>query len=66
MRVRQGKVERVPVQLGIRDEGAEKVEIKSGVQVGDTLLLGAAQGISAGTIVKVSAPPSDKAPGSGR
>jgi multidrug efflux pump subunit AcrA (membrane-fusion protein) len=66
MRVRQGKVERVPVQLGIRDEGAEKVEIKSGVQAGDTLLLGAAQGISAGTIVKVSAPPSDKAPGSGR
>jgi RND family efflux transporter MFP subunit len=62
MRVRQGKVERVPVQLGIRDEGAEKVEIKSGVQAGDTLLLGAAQGISAGTVVKVSAPPSDKAP----
>jgi RND family efflux transporter MFP subunit len=62
MRVRQGKVERVPVQLGIRDEGAERVEIKSGVQAGDTLLLGAAQGISAGTVVKVSAPPSDKPP----
>ena len=59
MRVRQSKVERVPVELGLRDEGAEKVEIKSGVQAGDTLLLGAAQGISAGTIVRVSVP-SDK------
>lgn len=63
LRIRQGKVERVPVQLGLKDEGAERVEITSGVQAGDTLLLGAAQGISAGTIVKVSTP-SDKAPGS--
>jgi membrane fusion protein (multidrug efflux system) len=59
MRVKEGRVQRVPVELGLRDEGAEKIEIKSGVQAGDTLLLGAAQGISAGTIVKVSAP-SDK------
>jgi RND family efflux transporter MFP subunit len=59
MRVRQSKVERVPVELGLRDEGAEKIEIKSGVQAGDTLLLGAAQGISVGTTVRVSVP-SDK------
>jgi membrane fusion protein, multidrug efflux system len=63
MRVRQGRVERVPVELGLQDEGAERIEIRAGVQAGDTLLLGAAQGISAGTIVKVSVP-SDKAPGS--
>ena len=63
MRIRQGRVERVLVQLGLKDEGAERVEITSGVQAGDTLLLGAAQGISAGTVVKVSAP-ADKAPGS--
>ena len=62
MRIKQGKVERVPVQLGLRDDGAEKILITSGVQAGDTLLLGAAQGISAGTVVKVSTPPSDKAP----
>lgn len=62
MRIRQGKVERVPVQLGLRDEGAERVEITSGVQAGDTLLIGAAQGISSGTVVKVSAP-ADRAPG---
>jgi len=62
MRIKQGKVERVPVQLGLRDDGAEKIQITSGVQAGDTLLLGAAQGISSGTVVKVSTPPSDKAP----
>jgi len=59
-RIKGGKVERVPVQLGLRDEGAERIEIASGVQVGDTLLLGAAQGITTGTIVKVSSP-SDRA-----
>ncbi|MDO8501854.1 MAG: efflux RND transporter periplasmic adaptor subunit [Gemmatimonadaceae bacterium] len=61
-RIKGGKVERVPVQLGLKDEGSEKIEIRSGVQAGDTLLLGAAQGITPGTIVKVSAP-SDKAQG---
>ncbi|HZK77973.1 MAG TPA: efflux RND transporter periplasmic adaptor subunit [Gemmatimonadaceae bacterium] len=59
-RIKGGKVQRVPVQLGLRDEGSEKIEIVSGVQAGDTLLLGAAQGITPGTIVKVSVP-SDKA-----
>jgi membrane fusion protein (multidrug efflux system) len=62
LRIRQGRVERVLVQLGLRDEGAERIEITSGVQPGDTLLLGAAQGISPGTAVKVSAP-ADKAAG---
>lgn len=60
-RVKGGRVERVPVQLGIRDEGAERIEIQSGVQVGDTLLLGAAQGITPGTVVRVSTP-ADRAP----
>ncbi|HEX6573818.1 MAG TPA: efflux RND transporter periplasmic adaptor subunit [Gemmatimonadaceae bacterium] len=59
-RVKAGKVERVPVTLGLRDDASERIEITSGVQVGDTLLLGAAQGISPGTIVRVSSP-SDKA-----
>lgn len=60
LRVKSGKVERVTVQLGLRDESSERVEIQSGVQAGDTLLLGAAQGITPGTVVKVSTP-SDKA-----
>ena len=59
-RIKGGKVQRVPVQLGLKDEGTERVEIVSGVAAGDTLLLGAAQGITPGTIIKVSAP-SDKA-----
>ena len=63
-RVKAGKVERVPVTVGLRDDANEKIEIKSGVQVGDTLLLGAAQGITPGTIVKVS-PLSDKPVSSG-
>jgi hypothetical protein len=37
------------------DEGTERVEITSGVVAGDTLLVGAAQGITPGTPVKVSA-----------
>jgi len=63
-RVKTGKVERIPVQLGIRDEGSERIEIQSGVQIGDTLLVGAAQGITPGTIVRVSTP-SDRAPPTG-
>jgi RND family efflux transporter MFP subunit len=59
-RIKGGKVERVPVQLGLRDDAAERIEIASGVQAGDTLLVGAAQGITPGTIVKVSSL-SDKA-----
>ncbi|HEU4878080.1 MAG TPA: efflux RND transporter periplasmic adaptor subunit [Gemmatimonadaceae bacterium] len=59
-RIKGGKVERVPVQLGLRDDAAERIEIASGVQAGDTLLVGAAQGITPGTIVRVSSP-SDKA-----
>ncbi|HVF38447.1 MAG TPA: efflux RND transporter periplasmic adaptor subunit [Gemmatimonadaceae bacterium] len=61
LRVKQSKVEKLQVQLGIRDDGAERIEILSGVQAGDTLLIGAAQGITPGTVVKVSAP-ADKAP----
>ena len=55
-RVKAGKVERVTVQLGLRDEGTERIEIISGVALGDTLLIGAAQGITPGTLVRVSTP----------
>jgi RND family efflux transporter MFP subunit len=56
MRVKNGKVEKAEVVLGIRDMSTETVEIRSGVIPGDTVLLGAARGISAGTKVKVSMP----------
>jgi membrane fusion protein, multidrug efflux system len=57
MRVRQGKVEKVQVQVGLADKSSETIEVLSGLQAGDTLLLGAAQGITPGTAVRVSAPP---------
>jgi len=56
MRVRGGKAEKVQVQVGITDKTSETIEVLSGIQAGDTLLLGAAQGITPGTPVKVSLP----------
>jgi len=56
IRLKDGKVERVEVELGLRDEESERVEIKTGLTKGDTLLIGAARGISPGTPVRVSTP----------
>lgn len=53
LRVRGGQVERVAVRLGITDEEAEKVEVVSGVEAGDLVLLGAARGIAPGAKVTV-------------
>jgi membrane fusion protein, multidrug efflux system len=55
MRVKAGRVERVNVTLGIRDEQRENFEIRSGLQRGDTVLLGAALAIGEGKQVRVSA-----------
>lgn len=56
MRIKGGKVEQVSVELGLHDKVAETYEIRAGLTAGDTVLLGAAQGISVGTSVTVSAP----------
>ena len=56
MRLKGGKVERVEVTLGLRDDGAEALEVKSGLAGGDTVLLGAARGITVGASVAVSSP----------
>jgi membrane fusion protein (multidrug efflux system) len=56
VRLRNGTVERVEVVLGVRDDGVELVEVTGAVSAGDTVLLGTAQGITAGTAVRVSAP----------
>jgi RND family efflux transporter MFP subunit len=53
VRVRNGKAERVAVTVGLHDEQSERVEIASGVQEGDVLLVGAAQGMTPGTPVRV-------------
>jgi RND family efflux transporter MFP subunit len=55
MLVKNGVVQRAEIQLGIRDAATETVEVRAGLQAGDTLLLGAARGISEKTPVKVSA-----------
>jgi len=53
LRVKGGKAERVSVQLGIRDDVRGLYEVTAGLSAGDTLLVGAAQGITPGTPVKV-------------
>jgi RND family efflux transporter MFP subunit len=53
-RVKEGKVQVIPVQLGVQDEAAELVEIHSGVVQGDTVLLGSAQAITEGSPVRVT------------
>jgi RND family efflux transporter MFP subunit len=59
MRIKDGVVQKSEVELGIRDAATETVEIRNGVQPGDTILLGAARGISEKTPIKVSAVAAD-------
>lgn len=53
LRVRSARVERVPVTLGVRDEVRNLVEVSGALARGDTVLLGTAQGIAEGTVVRV-------------
>jgi hypothetical protein len=53
LRIKDGKAEKVTVGLGLRDDQTERVELASGVQAGDQLLVGASQGLTPGTPVKV-------------
>jgi RND family efflux transporter MFP subunit len=55
LRIKGGVVESVPVQLGVRDNATDQVELKAGVTAGDTLLASAAQGLAPGTKVRVTA-----------
>jgi len=52
--VRQNKVQRVDVLLGLRDEQEQRVEIRRGVQAGEVVLVGAAQEIAPGTPVRLA------------
>ena len=53
-RVRRGRVERLDVQLGMRDTQTDRVQITAGVALGDTLLRGAAQALNPSTAVRVT------------
>ena len=55
MRVKGGRVQRLPVQVGVRDEEMERAEIIGPVQPGDTILIGAAASISANSLVHIQA-----------
>ncbi len=50
-----GRLERVNVTLGLADRVAELVEVTSGVAAGDTVVLGAARSLPAGTPARVRA-----------
>jgi RND family efflux transporter MFP subunit len=53
--VREGRVGRVGVELGLEDEEEQRVEIRRGaVKAGDVVLLGAAQEITPGTRVQLA------------
>ncbi len=56
LRLKNGVTESVEVTLGARDEASERVEVRSGLAAGDTVLVGAALGISSGTRLRVNAP----------
>jgi RND family efflux transporter MFP subunit len=56
LRVTGGRTEKVDVTVGLRDPRTEQIQVASGLNEGDTLLRGAAQGITPGTPVAVSSP----------
>ena len=62
VRIKQGKAEKVPVKIGLTDKTSETIEVLSGLQPGDTLLMGAAMGITPGTPIRISAPTATAAP----
>ncbi len=54
LRLRDGRAERVPVQVGVRDDRTERLEILSGLDAGDVVLTGAAHAVTPGTPVTVT------------
>lgn len=56
MRVANGRVERVPVTLGLDDPQTERIEIRGPVNEGDLVLTGPAKELAPGSPVAVTAP----------
>jgi RND family efflux transporter MFP subunit len=54
LKVSNGKVERIEVELGITDEEAQRVEVRKGVAAGDIVLQGPAQQMAPGTPVELA------------
>ncbi|HEU4629589.1 MAG TPA: efflux RND transporter periplasmic adaptor subunit [Gemmatimonadaceae bacterium] len=55
-RLKNGVVERVPVEIALRDPQSERVALNGNLAAGDMLLTGAAQGITPGTPVRIGTP----------
>jgi RND family efflux transporter MFP subunit len=53
VRLRNGRVEKVDVEIGLDDTVNERTEVTSGLAAGDTVLMGAAQGLTPGTVARV-------------
>src|SRR6478736_6922430 len=47
-RIKEGRLEKVEVEIGFEDPVTERLEIRSGLSAGDTLVLGTAQGMAPG------------------
>lgn len=56
VQVKDGRLARTEVTLGLEDAVAEMVEVSAGLRLGDTIVLGSARGIAVGTPVRVQAP----------
>jgi hypothetical protein len=54
LRIKQGKAERVAVTLGATDPNTNTVQVLTGVEVGDTVLTGAALSLTPGSAVRVT------------
>jgi RND family efflux transporter MFP subunit len=52
--LRGGKAEQQAVELGVRDAATDRVEVRAGLQAGDTVLIGAATAVVPGTAVRVA------------
>lgn len=53
--LRGGKAVQVPVELGIRDEFSERIEVRHGLAAGERIVVGPARAIASGTKVDVRA-----------
>jgi RND family efflux transporter MFP subunit len=62
LRVRDGKLERASVTLGLRDEVIQQIEVRSGLQAGDVVVVGSAKELAEGTPVRMAQAPEQPAP----
>lgn len=63
VRLTRGRVEKVDVEMGLDDAVNERTEVVSGLAAGDTVLMGAAQGLTPGTVARVRSASEAATPG---